>query len=191
MLLGQLHPYVSKAFGIKSMIPMWNAPELNEIGEVINEVKIMSFWMAEVKYFQPRLPHDELVISSLLTSKWRKSILLIPKDAFTHISLEREPKMMPPVDISSWRDPDPVALALQNLNLYPERDTVMRSGTYMYDVGVHFATNVSFGTFRIGRGPVGNERIDNVWVAIYEVIRHVASIYNDVEINRYIYEHSY
>ncbi|MBZ0307926.1 MAG: hypothetical protein K8I82_17795 [Anaerolineae bacterium] len=185
--LGELHEKVKPLFGVKNLVPgQWFEVRQADT-ELVEKLRILSNWTAELNTFQPDLIQDELVISILNTNKGSKGLILIPP---LHEPRDRAlggPVDLFPVDIpSDWEDP--VANTLRSVNFFPREDyQIAMSEQARFEYSIEFATRAGHGNFRVGWGLVQCESFNKLWYALHEAVRYLVTLYDDAEMRDYIH----
>jgi hypothetical protein len=189
MFSGDIHHYLPAAWGLKKQITVGGHDFYDDQGVLIEQAGIYSYWIAEVRYFQPNLSRDEVVVAVLRTSKWRKGVLIIPhQEAYfapLNVTILTKPHTIKPVDLTQWEDP--VAQALQALSIFVEEDFDTRIQHRQYSLDLAFATFRSYGHFHLRQGRP-TPGFENLWLAVYKTIQHLAEFAQDAEVQRYVFE---
>lgn len=151
----------------------------NKSGEVIDNVRLRSFWIGEIIHLQHQPPLNELVIMVMETTYWRKGLILVPP---FHEPLDRVvggPDPHQPVDLGEWQDP--FSTLLESAPLFPGAGHEERQQA-KFSCTIKIAHRASVGEFAFF-SPL---KKDVLWENLNSTIQGIAKQYNNNEMDMYI-----
>ncbi|HEX2907164.1 MAG TPA: hypothetical protein VHO69_09915 [Phototrophicaceae bacterium] len=176
--LGDLYKQVPQAFGIPNLVANTFYDLKNEAGDITETFHILSYWIAEISYFESQRP-DNPVVAVILTDRWQKGIFLVPDPGNPPIEKK---DLVKPVDLSNWIDP--VAAALRHVDLFfVERLGLISEWGYNYNF--KFGTTNCFGEFHIS-SPVDSPSLEELWNALLTTVYHLVNLYDNDDMRTFV-----